>query len=785
LLKWILFALLCINSFALEISIDSAKDNFIKYSILNLIDTSPFTCQEIKDNFEVTTEIICAFSNKPSQELKNLQNDFFKVSAKLKKGTYFLIIKPVFKIELHSNIFNLSEDDTLFNARASSAKSWTIVGYEKEFPLIKENKDKSEIAIDFPFYLDKDKLPYVGSLDLRGNPVYIKKVEDVTDYLNVKKYYTDKRYELCLDAIDDILESYPNTLFKEELLYYQIKTYDKLDDWDNVITKAKLFLREYSASDNIAEVLSLVAKSYAKVSLTTDADYFFDRLFSEHPNSVFAQWGYIYKGDMFTDGGGTKQAKKFYIKALEETQNLEVAATAAFRLANSMVGISSKEASKYVMKIVNAKPDFFIQDLKTSKKMMVTFADEGYYDTAAAMAGALLTTIDATYDEYEELLKNRAVWLAKTKDKKEALLALNNYMKKFPDGDYIELVENIKDELFFDVSDLNASTKLKEYDKLIEEYGSDTIGERALYEKAKLLLEDKKYSELLALKDALENLDVEIYTDKEQIIKDAAIENMKAALKNKDCIQVLTISNEYNITLSDKWDDGVYSCSMQGGDFELSKKIAAKNLKAKNIEDRKKWLYRYAKVEFATGNYTDVVDASKDLITLMENDKKSSYVDIYRTLFDTYQRLEKRDEMIAAVVNIESVFGVDYKDIDRYVAMINVGSDMHDDSMIINYATKVMNIQESSKSYAQSPFVEFALYEAYMNKEDYSKAYDVIQSLDDKTLKAVERARQKYLLGNVLSKLWQDNEAKKAYQESIDADKNSPWAKLSQSALKI
>jgi hypothetical protein len=31
---------------------------------------------------------------------------------------------------------------------------------------------------------------------------------------------------------------------------------------------------------------------------------------------------------------------------------------------------------------------------------------------------------------------------------------------------------------------------------------------------------------------------------------------------------------------------------MKGGDFQLSKKIALKNLKAKDIQERKKWLFR-------------------------------------------------------------------------------------------------------------------------------------------------------------------------------------------------
>ena len=47
------------------------------------------------------------------------------------------------------------------------------------------------------------------------------------------------------------------------------------------------------------------------------------------------------------------------------------------------------------------------------------------------------------------------------------------------------------------------------------------------------------------------------------------------------------------------------------------------------------------------------------------------------------------------------------------------------------------------------------------------------------------RARQKYLLGSVLSKLWRDEEAQVAYQQSIEADPESAWAKLAKSAKDI
>jgi len=782
--KYILLAFVTLQSFALEISIDSAKDDFIKYSTLHITDETPFVCQALKDHFYTTKEVICAFSKKPVEAVPDLQNNFFKVKSFFKDDTFFISIKPLYKMQLIANIFDLTQDDTVFTADVKIAKSWSIVGYKEKFPLIHQ-EDKPDIAINFPFFLAKDKLPFVGSLDLAGNPVRIKKVEDVTAYLKIKKYYAQKRYDDALDTIDSVLEAYPHTLFKSELTFYKIKIYDKLKDYDNVIALSKEFLREYSSDENIPHVLSLIAKAYGQLGQTSDADYFFDRLFSEHKGNVYAQWGYIYKGEMLEDAGGSSEAIKYYKKALYETKSLEVAAAAAYHLTKILLDVSPKKAAKYAMKIIKAKPDFFMQYFKTSMKMMNRFADADEYKTAAAIADALLKSMGPTYDEYEDVLKDRALWLAETDDKKAALKALNSYIKKFPDGDYINAVQTAKDALFFENDESNASVKLAEYNKLMEEYAGDVIAQKALYEKAKLLLQEKQYADVLALKEQLKTLDSEKFPDVDRIIKEAAIGLMELSLEKKNCKSVLVIANDYNITLSDSWDDGIYTCSMKGGDFKLSKSIAAKHLKSTQINERKKWLYRYLKIDFETGNYSEVVEAAKDLIALIDNPKTSPYKDVYRYLFDAYERLGDKENMIKVMAKIEEIFGVNYKDIDRYVAMVTVGTERKDDNIVIKYGSKVMQIQKNSGSHAQSPYVEFALYGAYMNKNDYNSALKVIRSLDSVKLSKNERARQKYLLGMVLSKLWRDAEAQKAYNEAIKADANSAWAKLAKSALEI
>jgi len=780
-----IFSLLGLNLFALEISLSGAKENHKEYSTLHLRDDNKFLCQEIKDDFEEVKEIICAFSKEPSQKIKNIQNNFFTISSKRKNKTFFLIIKPYLKMKLYPMIFDLTKDDTIYNADVKMSKHWMILGYGDKEPYIKHN-EYSEMSINFPFSYTKYAFPYVGSLDMQGNPVHVQRVGDVKEYIKIKKLYKNKRYEECLELVNDVMQTYPDSLFMSELLYYKIKSLAKLKNNDDLIDVAKVYFREFSSDENIPEVLALASRAYFIEGFNTDADYFFDRLFSEHADSVWAKWGLVYRGEMYESQGASSKALASYEQALKKTKNIDVAVAAAFRLAKFYVSSgNAKKANKYIQKIAKAKPAYFLEMLQESTDMMYDLSDSENYEAAATIARCLSTQMGPTYDEYEELLRNEGVWLSKTDKKKEALVALNAYLEKFPDGDFEADVRVAKDGLFFDVSDANFTTKIANYDKLISEYYNDSIGKKAIYEKAKLLIKNKKFREALSLEDELLKLDSEEFPDVNEIITAAAIGTMENALEQKECQSVLEISSKYKIELSDKWDDGVYLCAMKGADFTLAKKIADKNLTTKNLEQRKKWIYRLIKIDFATGNYTNVIEASKDLITLIDGDKNSQYLDVYRILFDTYERLENNTKIISSIIDIENIYGLSYKDIDRYVTVMTVGSQMNDSNLVIEYGKKIMEIQKKSDSYAQSPFVEFTLYQAYIDKGENNLALEVIKSLDERELPAVKRARQKYLLGSVYDRLWQDDDAKEAYNDAIKADPKSAWAELARSALKI
>lgn len=784
-LKIILLTLISINLFALEISLQGAKEDHQAFSTLHLTDKDKFLCQEIKNEFDITVKIVCAFTNSPSQKLQKIQNSFFEIETKIEKKTFFLIIKPYQKMKLFPMVFDLAKEDTVFTSKVTLSKHWMLIGYNEKIPFINKNT-YSDVSINFPFTSTENKLPYVGSLDMQGNPVHVKRVGDVTEYIKIKKLYEDKEYGLCLELINEVMKEYPDSLFTAELLFYKIKVFSKLKHNDKLIEAAKAYLDEYSSDENVAEVLSLLANAYNKVGQGTDADYFFDRLFSEHADSVYAKWGYIYKAEMFESSGSFTNAIALYEKAIRETDDIDVAVEAAYKLAQYFISASNiKEAAKYADKIVKANPKYFAQTMSTSINMMYDFADNEDYASGANIAKAIFDNTDPSDDEYERLSRNVGVWLSKTENKKEALTALNGYLKQFEEGKYAQEVQVAKDSMFFEANDENLSAKLINYDTLMANYGGDSIGNKAIYKKAKLLVENEMYRDALELEEKLLKLDGEEYKDVNKLITDAAIGTMKQSLKEKECNSVLVISSQYKIDLSDEWDDGVYECAMKGADFALAKKIADKNLKSKDLEQRKKWLSRYIKVDFATGNYSNVIEASKELITLIQDDKNSEYRDVYRYLFDTYGRLENSDKMITAIADVEKVYNEDYLDVDRYIAVMSVGSEKKESNLVIEYGKKVMKIQAMSNSHVHSPFVEFTLYQAYIDRENHNEALEVIKSLDSVKLKNSDRARQKYLLGSVYDKLWRDADAKKAYQDAIDAEPASAWAKLAKSAKEI
>jgi predicted negative regulator of RcsB-dependent stress response len=779
---WLLLLLSFTSLFALELSVQTGKEEMQEYSILHLRDQERFFCEAQRDDMKRVTSVICAFKKRPMKPIATIENNFFSISSQLKDKTFFIIVKPVQKISLRSDLFDFIKDDETFEVNDDYSRHWLILGYKENEPLIKPIEYNTK-RINFPIPHADNPYPFIGGLDMLGNPIKMSRVKDVSDYLAIKKHYKAGRYDTALALIDEVFEEYPDTIFKSELMLYQIRCYHEKDEAENLIEVSKRFIRNYSSDVNIAEVLADTANAYSKIALFTDADYFFDRLFDEHKESPFAHLGLVYKAQQLESAGNSSKAMEYYERALREAKERNTASLAAYRIVlMALEQGKTKKAVTYAQKIVNGNRDYFISKRQSSIDMALNFASRTQFKIAADIAGALLDNMTRSDDYYEELLRNRGVWLAETEAKEEALEVFNSYLERYKYGIFSDEIKREKDALFFDVSDENTTAKLEHFNLLMNKYEGDTIAQRAIYEKAMLLSQLNRHADVLAMEYELRDLDPALYPEAETLITQAALGMMQDALKENACIEVVDLSNNYDINLSSEWDSELFGCYLAAGNFESAKNIAQDYIKSKDYDERLIWLERYVNIDFSLGNYTAVIDALKELVSLKE---QSENLKNYRLMFDAAQRLGEKETMLEAISQIETISGLSFDDIERYAQMVTLAKDDSDSIMLENFAKKVMTLQDRTNSYSQTPYIEFTLAQALIENQKNSEALDVVFTLDDRNLTDAKRARQKYLLGTLYQKNSQNDLAKKAYEASVNVDTNSSWAKLASDALEL
>ncbi len=475
---WIALCL-CFPLYAMELSIQSGKEEGQPFTVLHLRDAVPFVCESTKNEFGEEKRIECRLPTSPRKSLPPISNAYLTLKGGTQSEGYTITITPKAKMKLIPVAFDLKKEAQTFRAQVQEARHWTVIGYADALPLIAAAPQTS--SLNLPVKMTKETLPYVGGLDLKGNPVKISQAEDVSDYLQLKKAYASKNYPKVLELSGYALKNYPKSVFKNELMLYQIRALHEKEEYETLLEASKRFLREHSSDSNVAEVLAYTANAYTKLGQSADADYFYDRLFDEHPESPYAARGMIYKARGLEAEGAPKRAVHFYQKALEISPDVGTASQAAFKLAQmELENGNTANAKQYAEKIIKAHPEYFSTVRGDAMNMADTFVYRKEHSTGIRITEALLKGAKSKTPEHEVLLRNLGLRLAGAGKPVQALKRMNEYLETYKYGDYTEEVRRAKDGLFFDEGEANATGAMKKYDDLIARYGTASVGLKAL-----------------------------------------------------------------------------------------------------------------------------------------------------------------------------------------------------------------------------------------------------------------------------------------------------------------
>ena len=331
----VLFNLFLEAAFSLEFYVDSGREGNHNFAVLNLRDDTPFTCVEEWNRNSDVSAVVCKFDTALLSRFQRSETLFFSITPEAVENntnSFYLRIttKNGKKMQLYNTEFDLAAGKRIPKENNPYSKRWQILGYEGAIPFL---DDKSSYGINFPVQFDET--PYIGVLDAQMRPMDHQVGRDKDNFLSIQSFIERGSFVEALDAIDDMLAAYPDTIFKRDVLYLRLVALDGLkrpDDYEDIIALGKAWIGAYPTDIHIAEVLFIIAKTYSEMKFFEEAKYYYDRLFSEYKGDKHELLARLDYGKHLYERGDRKVVLEMYESVLGETNDLEVASLASVLL---------------------------------------------------------------------------------------------------------------------------------------------------------------------------------------------------------------------------------------------------------------------------------------------------------------------------------------------------------------------------------------------------------------------------------------------------------------------
>lgn len=776
--------------FSLTIALNSAKLNGDAYAVLHIEDSEPIDCQVMPQNLDKEV-YLCRFNKIVKTPIEAKKMALVDIDFLEKDKEFYIRIKPKVKSKLVqvNNPLYLNEE-VVANKQKAKTKHWSIYLYHKSIFPNKSYNDK----IDFPVMFSKNVKPYIGALDLNGAPISYAQSKDINLYLGLKKSYEKKQYLNVIEDSIDVLNKYPNTIFKSEFMLYRLRALDKgLDindaqiadkfERNSIIRDGKAWIKSFPSDANIPEVLMLIAKSYLRMGFKSDANYFMDILISENGNSPFTKKAILIFADSLYNTRQKDKAIKLYQDVLYSAQDLDIAAEAAIRLSDKELDRGkTKKAKQYLLKVLDANKEYLLKDRVASYALAQKLARNGLYDIAAKVADTLLADIPKHDENKEILVRDSGKWHAKANDIKEAYDRLQQYLKEYKHGDYRDDVQASLDELFFELNETNETKLANYYDELIKKY-KNKIGDRAVLEKAKLLLSQERYEDVLKMQTSLEYASDSNETS--QQVLDAANALVILSLKDGDCKKAVNYVEKYKLDLGKFEQKIMFGCFIKTARYTKAKELSELHVKDGSLENRSQWLQRYLVSLYRLREYKSVIKVGEDVTKIAKSIKTKPKAETLEMIFFSYMKIDNLEKALDIAKLVEKNSPNDLKNSDVYISIVKRAKDDRNDLLLSEYANKIISLQHKYKSEVYTPDVEFSLIGALQRLEKPNEALKIAKGLLDKNITLKQKVRAYYSSGELSMKLNDNQKAKEYFTKCKDIKTQSSWKDICEQNLKL
>ncbi len=775
--------LFMVPMYALQLTMNSGKEEGKSFSVLRLSHTEPFSCEESYNRFSEVEKVVCKFNGVFERGFSFEQTLFFKIDAFQDKEKGVIVITP----KKRARLFPLNQDSKspvpIVKEKATLASSWQIIGYEEKIPFLKMQQP---VGLNFPITMKNVSTPYIGALDIAKKPLVVQETPDTQAYISIKGFMDRESYQEAINAINETLLRYPNTIFKKDLLLFKIDALFNLNNqeyYEEMVALAKAWLKAYPADHGVSEVLYVLAKTYGEQRFYDESRYYYDRLKEEYKGNEFEILSRISFANDLQNRGDSKLAPQLYISALNDTQNVKTASLAAYNLADYYIlkGGDREAAKKLLEQVIEVNPKFFTTNPQQTFNKISKWADEGFYDPTAKIAEIIYESIkDNINDNLQEVaLRSAAIWHENAKQFLEATQAYKKYLQTYPVGDMHKEMLRRSDNLLFSYNEGNSTKRIEDLERLIKTYPNSEESKKAYEQKAEILTQEGDFASATALEEHLgaEN----------PIVIQAATGAVRKALHSEDCATAAFYLQKYkNLDLNQDELMGGFDCLVQKSFYNDALRISEQAQDSIDSTVRRlQWLYRVAKTQETKGDYPKAIFAARDALYISDSLGNAMHNDIIFTLVNALLKEKRVEEAMQYMPRLEETFKDDDRMIDIQKELLNAAAKKDDRPAIEIYAQELLRLQALHQRPEYSPWVELTYAESLIKSNRLQEALAVLNQAEQLPLSNDDRAKVLYNKGAIADSLQLTPLSLESYQQCSQLEGNSPYKQLCSSAYTL
>ncbi|RDU64638.1 hypothetical protein CQA53_07710 [Helicobacter didelphidarum] len=778
---------------SLDMKLNYGKEDKETFAVLNLKNEFPFSCEStLKINGDVE-QITCQIEGIPQSGFNPTKSSMLAFSYQMgekepdsNKRKMVLKVVPIngAKLQLFSVFSDLKTEKPIPVTRQTHSKSYQIVAYYKKLPFLKpdDNLTKRD-SINFPVSIPNTATPMVGELDINRKPLDYTAGKDLDEFIQIRSLMHARKYADALAKISKASQTYPDSLFTKDMIYYAIVALSKLKDkssQDYLLDAGVKWVKTYASDDHAPEVMYLLAKTFLQQNKAKDAFYYLTRISEEYPKTRYSSLAKMQIANTLKSQSDIKRAPLIYREAYKDAQDVDTASQVAISWARFNLRNKDYEyANELFNKVYTVYPAYFLTDQDESMTIIKELEEEEQYKTAANIARYLSGYTKISDDKHAQLLNKASDFYTKIGDFDSAHKINLDFLHYHPSHKLAEKIRERDNSLLFEIGG-DYKTKMQRYDTIIATYPNSESSKKAYALKAQLYYENKEYDKII---------EMQLLLPEDSPIIQTAIDNQVVEyLKEHNCDGITgVLSKAHKVSLNVAQSLDVFECLYNRTAYQKANQLfSGLNKYIKDGENQLRWLYLQANTLFALGENKAGIKAGRDVLDLAFATGNTKYYDISFKMFNVFYNDEStRHEALKLSAKMDQWFPNDKRMLAVHFTLLNEAQQKNDPLALKSEANTIMAIQNKVKDYGFSPYVNFIHINSLIDENKYKEALSELEVLKRFQLNLDDKQQRFYKIANINYTLKNMEESKKALDKCVALGTTTSWGTLCNNALSL